>query len=205
MFDAHVFLAGRAEFVERPSRFATSDGFDYDRAGESARAIMAGFDSLGLGDWQYVHTGGGCFAYSLTFDDGCYLLVTDPAGPLSDVGDSDDFSSGGVLVGFYPPDDFTEGLLWVLVTSPFTDDGDPDYAIVATVGEILQATGVTDGGVSWSSLARFVAGAVCASCDGSGWHGFGTERETPCGCRRWKREALTWSYSGKGRPVWARS
>lgn len=177
MFGATVFLAGRAEFVSRPPRFV--DPSDFERSGESFRAIMSGLDSLGLGDWEWAHTGGGCYVFQLTFGDGCYLMVGDSCGPLSSSGDADDFGSGGVMVGFYGPDGSGcyEG---VTVVSPFTDDGDAEYAIVVTVGEILTATGVSDQGVSWSALATFVAGAECQSCDGSGWHAIGTTHRWSC-------------------------
>jgi len=204
MFDAHVWLGERSDFVERPCRFLTDDVVDFEGACESARAIMAGLDSLGVGDWQYESTGGGCFAYGLTFADGCHLLLTDTYGPLSDVGDSDDFASGGVLVGFYPPDDYNDGGSWVLVTALYDVGGEPESAIVSTVGEILQATGVSDQGISWLLLSGFIADAECASCDGSGWHGIGTDHRTECGHSRWQSQASAW-LSEDDWPEWAKS
>lgn len=146
MFGASVMLSGEIE--ERRRLF-----FHEFAADQSAAKIWRGLDALGLGSWVLSSTGGGCYAYELELSNG-YLLVTDSEGPISRIGDADDFLSGAVMVGFYGDSSWdADG---VYVGAPMVRGVSREVAIVEAVRRVLDQCFTTAEGISWGSLAHMV-------------------------------------------------
>lgn len=192
MFGASVRLRDGVALVQRPSVIDT-----YDGSAASRRKIETGLDALGVGVWDLEHSSGGCHTFTLWLDNGSgdYVFVSDAFGPVNSDGDADQFSSGGVLVGFYMGeqwDEMTNGE-GVYFTEGFAEGDDRETAIVDAVRRVFDAVGFTaDGdGLDWQNVAMAVSAGVCDWCDGLGvrtWQGV----DSPCsGCEK-VAQASTW-------------
>lgn len=197
MFGSSVRLRDGVAGGSRNREFETPE-----EAGASSGAIERGLDALGLGVWCLDHTGGGCHALALHFDNGSgdYVYVTDSEGPLSGWADADDFGSGAVMVGFYAGEQWEEltNCEGVYFTEGIAEGVERETAIVDAVRRVFDAVGLTVDvdGLDWERIALAVSAGVCNVCDGVGVQSWGGE-DSPCwGClniaeaSKWERPTV---------------